>query len=88
MRLKTTLGNYLTIRSFGIYILFICIYFVGVNDADFFLRIKIPYLNTPFLLSIMMTDLILLSIVMAKRITIGSAFNEKYDKIHDRIKIL
>ena len=36
----------------------------------------------------MMTDLILLGIVMCMRITIGSEFNEKFDKIHDKIKFL
>ena len=60
--------NEFTFRAFGIYLIFLCIYFIGVTDTRFLFRIQINYLENPFMLSIMLTDMLLLMGIMFARI--------------------
>lgn len=56
-----------------------------MTDDDFFLQISIPYLETPFMMSIMITDVILLCMVMLGRVQLGSRFNKQFENFEEKV---
>lgn len=64
-------------RSFVILITFVAVYLVGLTDEDFLYRFDIKLLSNPLIVSLMLTESILLFFIVMKRINKIQHLNQK-----------
>ena len=70
------------------YVFFIFIYLIGSTDPKFVYHFNIPILETPYMIAVMASDLVILIIFFMLDIKLGSDCNELFDKMTDKLTII
>ena len=70
------------------YIFFIFVYIVGIADVKFIYHFNIPLIKAPYMLAVLVSDLVILIIFFMLDIKLGSDCNELFDKMTDKLTII
>lgn len=60
------------------YVFFILFFIIGISDKSFIYHVDFPPLNPPYMLAILVSDLVILVIFFMLDIKLGSDYNELF----------
>ena len=63
-------------------------YIVGIADVKFIYHFNIPLIKAPYMLAVLVSDLVILIIFFMLDIKLGSDCNELFDKMTDKLTII